>query len=214
MSNITMSRPAGAAILRKLTNPLYDSTVLQGGVAINNMQFFRLPIGANMPVTAVAKTEADTNLTQAGQMGTPQMFDLEGFCFEHLMNDATSGTITDAQNIANVEALYGQAVYNFFFGQQRPWLQLPLRQIPTGPFLTGDAGMGDVGNADMCIYLGMGKATVDSIYNFTVGKKAIRVHSAEPFNATVTYPNAAITPTAGLNYRMRTYMIGSLYAAL
>ena len=121
---------------------------------------------------------------------------------------------TMANNIANWEAWYGQGVFNFFFGQNRPWLTLPVRQIPTGVFATANAGFGDVGNADVDLHIGMGCPSVKSLYNFTVGKKAIRVHSAEPFNADVTWPNANITPTNGLNYRWRCYMIGSLYAAL
>jgi len=207
--NITMSRPAGAALLRKLTNPLYDTIVLDSGVAIQAIQFFRLPIGINMPVTAVAKTEADTNLTQAGQLGTPQMFDLEGFNFESIQVDPTD----IANNVADLVALYEQGLFSFFFGQQRPWLEIPLSQIPTGIYLNGTMGFGDTAGSDEALFIGVGESCVDSIYNFTVGKEAIRVHSAEPFNAEITWPNGAITP-AGADQRVRVYMIGSLYAAL
>jgi hypothetical protein len=209
MSNITMSRPAGAALLRKLTNPLYDTTILENAAAVNALQFFRLPIGVNMPVTAVAKTEADTNLTQAGQLGTPQMFDLEGFNFEFMQVDPTDV----ANNIADLLAVYEEGLFSFFFGQQRPWLEIPVSQIPTGIYLTGTMGFGDTAASDEAMFIGQGQSSCASVYNFTVGKKAIRLHSAEPFNAEVNWPNGAITP-AGADQRIRTYMVGSLYAAL
>ena len=124
MSNITMSQPAGAALLRKLRQPLYDTNILENAVAPALYQFFVLPLGNAMPVTAVAKTEADTNLNQASQLGVPQMFDLESFNFEYFIH-----TNTDVANLAaDIFQLYGQSVFTFFFGQNRPWLELPLSQ--------------------------------------------------------------------------------------
>ena len=208
-SNITQSRPAGQAILRKLTQPLYDTNILENAAATANVQFFRLPVGAPMPVTAVAKTEADTNLNQAGQLGTPQMFDLEGFNVEYSIVDYTDV----ADNAADLILLYQQSVFTFFFGQNRPWLELPLSQIPTGCYLTGNYQDGDVTANTEAMWVHEGLARVSEVYNFTVGKQAIRVHPAEAFNAEITWPNGAVTWNAARS-RIRCYMIGSLYTAL
>jgi len=211
MSNITVSRPAGAALLRKLTQPLFDTNILQNGAAPVPLQFFQIPFGGAMPVTAVAKTLCDTNMTQAAQLGMPQMFDLEGFQFEYFIH-----ANADLANIAtDIFFLYEQSVFTFFFGQARPWLEVPLSQIPTGTALTGTNSDGDITANTEATWLHNGHASVKSLYRFTVGKKAIRVQSAESFYAQITWPNGVGAFTWGVaNSRVRTYMVGSLYAAL
>lgn len=212
MSNITLSRPAGSAVLRRLLQPLYDTTVLPAvGTNIISLLYFRLPIGNNMPVTAVAKTEADTNLTAAGMVGTPEMFALEGFNIEfcqHTPRDV-------ANNVNDLEAFYGQSVFSFFFGQQRPWLEVPLTQIPTGVYPDGRLGMGDTAGNEDVAYVGMGMSSVKEAYNFTVDGRPIMLRSAEPFHAEVTWPNTAPWQlTSAANQRVRCYMLGTLYASL
>ena len=81
-SKLRKARAQGNPILRRLINPLYDTNIMEGGVATNLMQFFRIQQGGLMPVTAAIKSEADTNMKTAGALGEPLMFDLESFNFE------------------------------------------------------------------------------------------------------------------------------------
>ena len=71
---LKLARKRPVALLRKLTQPLYDTNILEGGAAVPSpLQFFVLPQGTQMPVTAVNKTEADTNMKMASQIGYPQI---------------------------------------------------------------------------------------------------------------------------------------------
>jgi hypothetical protein len=109
--------------------------------------------------------------------------------------------------------MYQQSVFTFFFGQNRPWLRLPLSQITQGVAPTGEVSTGDI-TADIFYgVLHQGPASVDEWYNFTIGKSPIRINTAEPFSAEVNWPNGAVTWTAA-DTRVRTLLKGNLYAAL
>ena len=91
MSNVTVAKPSPRAALRALKQPLYDTMECPADAnAVNNLTFFQAPIGQALNVTAVLKTVAETNLTQAGQLGVPQEFDLFGFNMTFLYDDSNS----------------------------------------------------------------------------------------------------------------------------
>lgn len=212
MPRLVKQRKAPAAILRKLYQPLYDTNVFQGvgGGAFNTLQYFLLPIGAALPVIGGAKSEADTNLTQASQLGTPQKFRLYGFRFEFftLEPDDLDDTAPDMVNV------YEQSVFTFLFGNSRPWLQVPLSRIPSGTSLTGASSSGDTTNAPEFSFLHNGEASVKEYYDFTMAKQGIKIGTAEPFYAELTWPNGAITMTSANNQRARVYLVGQLFSAL
>lgn len=208
--NITLSRPAGAALLRKLVQPLFDTNVFPNAVATQLLQYFRIPIGGVMPIAAAPrKSLADTNMSQAGQLGTPQMFDLFGFNFEYHIHD-----MTDVADVTtDLTAMYQQSVFTWFFGTNRPWLRLPLSQITKGVSPTGEFATGDITGNSQFIAVHQGPASVEEWYNFTVGQSPIRINTAEPFSAEITWPNGAVTPVAA-DTRVRVLLKGNLYAAL
>lgn len=208
MSNITMSRPAGNAILRKLTQPLYDTNVLENGVAPGLLQFFIIPIGGVLPVALTNKSLADTNLDQASALGVPQMFDLESFNFELFVHDPTN--LND--NVEDIFQMYEQSLFTFFFGTNRPWLRVPLSQIPTGTALTGDISVAN--GAEEAAFLHQGLARTDEVYDFTVRKKAIRIHSAENFHVEINWPNGGTAVWQMVDTRVRVFLNGHLYSAL
>lgn len=207
---LVRARKAPAGILRKLTQPLYDTNVLEGGVAQQRLGFFELPIGQNMPVAGVPKTIVDTNMTQASQLGTPQKFWLRGYNFEffNLEPDDIANTAPD------LVLLYEQSLFTFTFGNNRPWLQIPLSQIPQGCALTGTLAFGDDQNAVEAAYLHQGEASVAEYYNFTVARRPIRINTNEPFSAEITWPNGAVTWNTANDQRVRVYLIGHLFAAI
>ena len=209
---IVKQRKQPKALLRKLTQPLYDTNIVPavGDGAYNLLQYFLIPIGQNMPLTGAPKTEADTNLTQASQLGTPQKFHLEGFNFEFFVLDPDDTQDTAADLID----IYEQSVFTFYFSNNRPWLQLPLSRIPTGTALTGTCASGDTTNAIEFAFLHQGEASVREVYDFTVGKKPIRIGTAEPFFAEITWPNGAVTSTSADRRRSRVFAVGSLFSAL
>jgi hypothetical protein len=96
--------PPQTPVLRPLRNPLYDSELLNQGqtakvsLFVNNRNFALAP--------GAAKTEVDTNLTQAGQLGYPLEFDLVGFVLE-VQRGATRAQHND---------IYNKTVLKWFFG--------------------------------------------------------------------------------------------------
>ena len=205
-SRITKERLAARAVLRKLKNPLYDTAHIIAG-ANNRIAFFQAPQGQPIVAAGAFKTEADTNLQQAGQLGRPQEFDLYAVQIE-LVNIST--------NVPNVYddylAIYEAAVFSFLFGQQRPWLEIPFTQIPNGLYITGDVATADAGTPHAYAYVGNGKSSCKDFYDMTVGKDPIPIASAENFSARLDFPGGAVT--SATLYRARCYLLGILYSSL
>jgi len=194
-----------SAALRPLKQPLYDT--MQYAIAGQvQLRMFSVPLGQPIAAAAANKTLADTNLEQAGQLGTPQMFDLYGFCFEAQLITAADGSAGDAFGI------YETGVFEFTFGVSRPWLQIPLTEIPRGVGPTG----GQQGDGFVAAYarewLYCGEGSPAEMYSFTIGRKAIRLHSNETFGVNLNWPLGAVAITAIT--RVRVYLMGILYAAL
>lgn len=202
-AGLVVSAQPKAAALRPLKQPLYDTSILPaaGGLAV---QFFAIPLGQAMPVTGVLKTLADTNMQQAGQLGTPNMFELYGFKFKYQQSVNVA---------ADFDAIYDTGVFTFNFGQQRPWLQIPLAQIPAGTMPTGANTIDGQAAPGAEIYsLTNGPSNTNSYYNFTIQRKAILIGSNEVFGATVTYPLGAAAVTA--NTRVQVYLVGIFHRAI
>lgn len=210
MSNITLSTEPAPALLRKMTQPLYDTNILANAVAPALYQFFVLPVGVPMPVTGVNKTLADTNMSAASMLGNPNQFDIVGFNFEMFVHDPTD--VND--NAEDLFQLYQASVFTFFFGNNKVWLQLPLSQIPTGTALTGTVSSGDITANDEAMFLHQGLAQVDQVYDFTVRKRAIRIHPNENFRVEINWPNGGTAVWQWATSRCRVFIQGSMYAAL
>jgi hypothetical protein len=194
--SVQVSRPAPAGYVRALRNPLYDTDDLQNA-ATTQVRLFQVPLGQNN-ASAVRKTEADTNLTQAGQLANPQMFDLHGFQFE---------TVPGAL-IANLILIYQRGVFEFSFGTQRIWLQVPISRVPQGPSLQA------AGNAAAAaVTLNWGFPSVREYYPFVQPDGSpYPIKATETFQVRIFWPSLAITSTAVL--MIRTFLVGTLYVGL
>jgi len=206
MSFLSKERVEARAALRPLKQPLYDTGHIILG-ATNRVNFFQAPQGQPIVAAGALKTEADTNLTQSGMLGRPQEFDLYGFNLEVAVD-----MIAAEDDIQDFSLIYENGVFEFYFGQQRPWLQVPVQEIPHGTGLEGALGTADDAAA-LNYFLGHnGLGSSKQFYNFTIGKKPIPIGSAENFNGRLDFPAGAIT-CANL-HRARCYMKGVLYSAL
>jgi len=183
---LVYSSPSPRAILRPLKQPIYDTENVPSAGGAAQLTFFQRPMGqafANIPV-GVGKTLADTNMTQAAQLGTPNEFDLWGF------NVRLGDTVT----LADFQACMDQGVFTFNFGQGRPWLQTQLHDIPTGVGISGSTAIDGAGAATQVDLPVNGVVASKEIYSFAVGRKPVRIRSNETFNVVITWPNANPNP--------------------
>ena len=203
---LTRERIEARAALRPLKQPLYDTgLILTAGV--QRVQFFNAPIGGALG--AAVKSEADTNLTQSGMIGRPAEFDLYGFQLElQIVGDDCPNTVRD------LNLIYDTSAFEFFFGQQRPWLQVPAQEIPNGPGIEGAFSTADDAAAENYFFGHCGKGSSKAMYNFTIGKKPIPIGSAESFSALLSWPGGAINPAGAVDIRARCYMKGIYYSGL
>jgi hypothetical protein len=203
---LTRERIESRAALRPLKQPLFDTgLILTAGV--QRVQFFQAPIGGALG--AGIKTEADSNLSQSGQIGRPNEHDLHSFKLElQVVGDDGINTVRD------LSLIYDTSVFEFFFGQQRPWLQVPAQEIPNGAGIEGTLSTQNAaGTFDY--FLGhCGEGSCKAMYNFTIGKKPIPIGSAEAFSALLSWPLGAINPAGAADIRATCYMVGIFYSAL
>jgi len=201
---LVVSSPQPRATLRPLKQPRYDTENIPSAGTANTLNFFQRPIGqafANAPV-GTGKTLADTNMQQAGQLGTPTEFDVWGF------NVRTNVTITQADH----QIAMDQGVFTFNFGQGRPWLQTQLRDIPAGVDSHGSMAVDGAGALDVRQIITNGMPSIKELYSFAVGRKPVRIRSNETFGVTLNWPNAAPNPTVFV--RLTVLIRGIEYSAL
>jgi hypothetical protein len=165
--------------------------------ATNQLRLFQVPLG-QLNASAVRKTEADTNLTQAGQLANPQMFDLHGFQLE-----IGIGTV-----IADHTQIYSRGVFEFSFGTQRIWLQVPTSRVPQGTALYG-VGSGAAASPNLF----NGWPSVREYYPFVQPDGSpYPIKATETFQVRLFWPSGAITVSAVT--LVRAYLIGTLYIGL
>lgn len=203
-AGLRLSEVAPQAVLRPLKQPLYDTNIY-AAAGQANLQFFAIPLGAAMPVTAVAKTLADTNMQQASQLGTPNVFELFGFKFKYQQS------VLVADDFDNI---YDTGVFTFNFGQSRPFLQVPLSRIPAGCMPTNAIasvdGVAAPGNT--LFNLQNGPSSPNSYFNFTVERKPMLIGSNEVFSASVGYPLGGVAVNA--NCRVQVFLVGIFHRAI
>ena len=211
-NQIVLERAQGGPRLRKLTQPLYDTTIVGRAAdgAYTRLQFFAIPKNGLMPFTAANKTDADTNMTSQSQLGMPMRFAWRGIQYEYFTHSPEE-TEFIAADIADA---YDQSVFTFNFSNGRPWHQFPLSRIPSGTMLTGNIATCDVTGASEFAWLGNGEASVREVYDVTIGKQPIAIGSKETFTADITWPNGAVTSSTADRRRARLYLTGELYSSI
>lgn len=172
---------------------MYDTEVYPAAGA-GRIQWF--VNSATIAATAAAKTLAETNMTQNGNLGTPLEFDLIGFNFE----------IERGISLADHNLINNQGVFIWIFGQNTPWLNLPITRIAEGVALAGAT------TANNSSILSNGVAHATNFYNFSVDRRARHIFSNESFHGELQYPNGVVAITAAR--RIRLYMLGVLFGQL
>lgn len=221
MASITTQRQVGAAYLRPLKTPIYDTMDMPSAVAIPSLGFFQVPQGQNLPVAAVAKTAAETNLQTSSQLGVPQQFDLFGF--QAHVHYAGGYRLNAANSIIfanDMIIIYEASVIKFILGSNRISLQLPFSKVPAGPmFLSGPKSTAVDAIALNTIQNGTpGAKEFVKHFSSTPGEEAMKpifIDSSENFALSLEWPVAAAQVNAlGNTTRITMYMVGILYASL
>jgi hypothetical protein len=192
--------PPATPVLRPLKQPLYD-TEIYPAAGVGRLQFF--VNSSTIAATGAAKTLADTNMTQNGQLGTPLEFDLIGFNFEPARR-------TDVAAVTDLDLIMNTGVWTWIFGQNTPWLQVPITRIPEGVGISGFAATTVA--ATTIIGASNGTPHVTNFYNFAVDRRARHIFSTESFRGELSYPIGVVPIT--LATRVRAYMLGILFAQL
>jgi hypothetical protein len=192
---IITSVKAGQARLRVTTNPVYDSE-LTGTSALTSIDFFRAPNGGFFQyATTTKKTLSDSNLYQAGQLGSPYLFDLTAFNLKVTPNTTTPVTEADLLR------MYVNSYFQFSFNN-RPFLQIPTWELPHG------VGIDGVSTANNINELRNGAPLRSNAFKFTVGKYRVRIRSTENFNASIFF---AASTTFVVSIKAQLILGGFLY---
>lgn len=211
-----------------IRQPLYDRLIYPtAGLA--SFTFFALPIGNGFSsepfAAAAAKTLADTNMTQNGQLPAPQAFWLEDI--QAYVEAGGVATANLFSNVAPVQALAvaavaagnagildKQAILNFGFlvlniGQKPYFNDSPMYTFPPKQRFRIDAA---IGNADTTTHneVFAGAAYADGEPRRLV--PGLGLATGFNFNVTVNYPVLVATPS-GFNARMKISLGGWLFRA-
>lgn len=190
--------PPQTPVLRPLRQPLYDSEKFTNGQTQSALLF----TDNRKFQDGTQKTEADTNMTQSGQLGYPLEFDLVGFLLE-LARGTTRAQFND---------IYNKVVFKWFFGQNVPWLRIKLTKMPEGIGATGSVSTTVAATEASIISNGWGVVT--NFYNFTTpDRKARRISSTESFKNELAIATA-LSIGSGQVVKVTTWMLGILYAQL
>ncbi len=183
-----------AAVVRSYKQPLYDSELMLATDEDAEMVLFQKPIGQNLADGTTRKTLLHTNMNNAGQLGTPQSFDVFGYNLRLL--EAAEKIVT----IANYNLIAAAGVAQVVFGSDNPFLQVPIEDIPSG---VDTEGLG----ATDAPHIGLG--VNDNFYRFDVGGRALHINSTESFQVKLSFPSGLEGVTG--NHLFRFYMRGILY---
>lgn len=156
--------------------------------------FFQRPVGQNLEDGTTRKTKLHTNMTTAGQLGTPQSYDVYGFNLRILEDDEKVITI------GNYDLIEARGIADVIFGTDNPFLTVPIEDIPSGVDTEGMA-------ATDAPHVGLGIS--DNFYRFDVGGRALHINSTESFQVKISFPSGLDGITG--NHLIRWYFRGILY---
>jgi hypothetical protein len=189
---ITKGLPA--AVVRSYKQPMYDSEQLLSASPASEMVLFQKPIGQNLADGTTRKTSLHTNMSNAGQLGTPQSFDVYGFNLRLL---AATSVIPGTTNFG---LIFAAGVASVIFGTDNPFLTVPIEDIPAGVAVEG------LGATDAA-HIGLGQS--EQLYRFDVGGRALHINSTESFMVKISFPSSLAGVTG--NQLFKFYMRGILY---
>jgi hypothetical protein len=156
-----------------IAQPLYDTVPLAAAGA-TKLTFFAVPLGQGTTAFGTgAKHLGDTNMDLAGQLAAGYAFQLQGFRFALPWNIP----------IADLILAFNGAVFRFFVGS-KPFLQVPLRTVPSGngAFVSTNAGSTATAN------VASGTSGWPSMQNgFSIGRKPLILGATENFQVTLEW---------------------------
>lgn len=209
-------------ILRKYRQPVYDEEKVGNGAAPTSIAFFTRPRG-QQDNAAHTKTERDTNIQAANQLGALQEFYLVGFVLRpdldlQIVDEAGAAPADASNELEILRRIFNDSLLTYTFGRQQPLVEMPTDQIPWG---VGPQG---------CVYNNIATPTANSVSHLvTLGLPSVRefydvrLTKARPrhvqpdmsFSSTVTWPNGSLAILTAGNYaRVMLYMIGILLTTL
>jgi len=186
-----------AAVVRSYKQPLYDTCMMLASDEDAELVFFQRPIGQNLEDGATRKTKLHTNMTNAGQLGTPQSFDVYGFNLR-LLGDAEK-----VVTIGNFDLIESRGVAEVIFGTDNPFLTVPIEDLPSG---VDTEALG----ATDAPHIGLGIS--DNFYRFDVGGRALHINSTESFQVKISFPSGLEGITG--NHLLRFFLRGILYRGI
>lgn len=211
-----------------IRQPLYDR-MLYPTAGLQQIQFFTLPIGngfSSEPLAAAgAKTLADTNMTQNGQLPAPQAFWLEDIqVYVEAGDTATANLFSDiaplqvlavaaaaAGNAGIIDkyAILGSGYLTLTIGQKPYFTDGPMYTFPPKHRMRLD---GAIGNADTTTHNSVLMAALYADGEPRRIVPGLGLATGFNFGVTVNYPVLVATPS-GFNARMKVALGGWLFRA-
>lgn len=220
-----LSARAGGAKLEVIRQPLYDRIVYPtAGIA--QLQFFNNPKGTGFSsesgtVGAVTKTDADTNMTQQGQLPNPQAYWMDGIqVFVDPGSTATNVNTYTTQPPVQALAVAAVAVGNAgildknlilnsgwvqLFIAQKPYFQDgPLYVFPPQQRIRADLALG---NSDTTTH-----NEIAAMLMYADGaprelQPGVGLDTGYNFGVNINWPVLQVTPS-GFNARIKTVLTG------
>jgi hypothetical protein len=130
MGGIARKIDVGTEVGSVIRELLYDTEVLLTNVTYNDVAFFTRQIGQPMN-NAVLKTIVETNMQQAGTLGSPDQFLLMGFQVKMINALLAGAGITADAPIRFERTLRATSTLQFGLGGKM-LLEIPMAEIPGG----------------------------------------------------------------------------------
>lgn len=178
-----------AAVVRSYKEPLYDADDVLAATPALERELFQRPLGQTTAAGTV-KTLLQTNMRNAGQLGTPLSFDVYGFNVRYPKDIV----------LADFRAITAAGVFQFIVGSDTFYLTVPIEDMPAGVDISG------AGGTDFPV-IGLGQT--ENYYRFDIGGQALHLNSTESFRVRYSFPSGVGTVTQ--NTLVRVYIRGILY---
>jgi hypothetical protein len=178
---VVTAKIAGDAKVKVLNGQLlYDTFRVAGGGTFAEAVFFQVQQGAAGSGFTVPKTKSETNLTQGGQIGSPNSFAVSGFSFQPSQG---------YQPVGELFALYNTASFEFIIGNDTVYYVSPLRCV------AGYLGPYGATTATNTSFVTNGIPSPKNITSFRLGKELYPIDSIETFNVKISLNGATLTFT-------------------
>lgn len=178
--------------------PLYDYNVY-AAAGQASLNFFQQQSGAGTtshPGSSGVKTVADTNMTIAGMLPSPQKFLVVAIGIDMIPGSVPgAGAVantTGGRNWTDVNAVARSGSLIFTVGQKQVLLEAPLGKFPCQHGLTGSAAMSDQTTAAATLFSQVDYARFGgNVYSIV----PVAIPSAQNFQVTLTWPNVVALPS-------------------